>query len=52
MRYAKIPGVHKSVSRVIQGSPMIVYFSYDPEHWRPLPFLTAIRWKRLFSMPR
>ncbi|HEY9518991.1 MAG TPA: signal peptidase I [Gemmatimonadales bacterium] len=38
--------------RNIQGSPMIVYFSYDPEHWRPLPFLTAIRWKRLFSMPR
>ena len=38
--------------RNIQGSPMIVYFSYDPGHWRPLPFLTAIRWKRLFSRPR
>ena len=38
--------------RNIQGSPMIVYFSYDPGHWRPLPFLTAIRWKRLFSLPR
>ena len=38
--------------RNIQGSPMIIYFSYDPGHWRPLPFLTAIRWKRLFSMPR
>lgn len=38
--------------RNIQGSPMIIYFSYDPEHWRPLPFLTAIRWKRLFTRPR
>lgn len=38
--------------RNIQGSPVIIYFSYDPGHWRPLPFLTAIRWKRLFSLPR
>lgn len=38
--------------RNIQGSPMIIYFSYDPEHWRPLPFLTAIRWKRLYTRPR
>lgn len=38
--------------RNIQGSPMIIYFSYDPGHWRPLPFLTAIRWKRLFTRPR
>ena len=38
--------------RNIQGSPMIIYFSYDPGHWRPLPFLTAIRWKRLFTLPR
>ena len=38
--------------RNIQGRPMIVYFSYDPGHWRPLPFLTAIRWKRLFTRPR
>ena len=36
----------------VQGSPLIVYFSYDPGHWRPLPFLTAIRWKRLFALPR
>ena len=31
---------------------MIIYFSYDPGHWRPLPFLTAIRWKRLLTLPR
>lgn len=36
----------------LQGSPLIVYFSYDPGHWRPLPFLTAIRWGRLFARPR
>lgn len=38
--------------RNIQGSPLVVYFSYDPSHWRPLPFLTAIRWGRLLSRPR
>lgn len=38
--------------RNIQGSPMLVYFSYDPGHWRPLPFLTAIRWRRLFARPK
>jgi signal peptidase I len=38
--------------RNVQGSPMLVYFSYDPSHYRPLPFLTAIRWRRLFARPR
>jgi len=38
--------------RNIQGSPLVVYFSYDPSHWRPLPFLTANRWGRLLSRPR
>ena len=36
----------------IRGRPLIVYFSYDPEGVLPLPFFTAIRWKRLFSLPR
>lgn len=36
----------------VQGRPMLVYFSYDPSHYRPLPFLTAIRWGRLFARPR
>jgi signal peptidase I len=36
----------------IQGSPLIVYYSADPSHWRPLPFLTAIRWRRLLARPR
>jgi signal peptidase I len=35
----------------VRGRPLIVYFSYDPSSWRALPFLTAIRWSRLFSSP-
>lgn len=34
------------------GHPMIIYFSYDPNNWRPLPFITAIRWKRLLHRPK
>jgi signal peptidase I len=33
------------------GHPVFIYFSYDPQHWRPLPFFTAIRWVRIFSSP-
>lgn len=33
------------------GHPMFIYYSYDPDNWRPLPFLTAIRWRRLFRRP-
>lgn len=36
----------------LKGSPLIIYFSYDPSSWRPLPFVTAIRWGRLLSRPR
>jgi signal peptidase I len=35
----------------VRGTPLIVYYSYDPDSWRPLPFLTAIRWKRIFTHP-
>lgn len=35
----------------IEGSPSLVYFSYDSGSWRPLPFLTAIRWDRFFRTP-
>jgi hypothetical protein len=31
---------------------MFIYFSYDPNHWRPLPFITAVRWKRLLHRPK
>ena len=36
----------------VQGSPLVVYFSYDPASWRPLPFFTSIRWGRFLSHPR
>ena len=36
----------------IQGHPMFIYYSYDPNHWRPLPFITAIRWGRLLHRPK
>jgi len=36
----------------VRGRPMFVYYSFDPQHWRPLPFLTAIRWDRILSRPR
>jgi signal peptidase I len=36
----------------VRGRPLVVYFSYDPSSWRAIPFLTAVRWGRLFSSPR
>jgi signal peptidase I len=36
----------------VRGRPLVVYFSYDPGSWRAIPFLTAIRWGRLFTSPR
>jgi signal peptidase I len=35
----------------VRGKPLVVYFSYDPSSWRAVPFLTAVRWSRLFSSP-
>ena len=36
----------------VRGRPLLVYFSYDPSSWRALPFLTAVRWARIFSSPK
>jgi signal peptidase I len=36
----------------VRGRPLLVYFSYDPSSWRSLPFLTAVRWGRIFSSPK
>jgi signal peptidase I len=35
----------------VRGRPLIVYFSYDANSWRALPFLTAVRWERIFTTP-
>jgi len=37
--------------RVIRGRPLFVYYSFDHDSWRALPFLTAIRWGRIGSRP-
>lgn len=36
----------------IRGRPMFVYYSWDNQSDRPLPFLTAIRWGRIFHRIR
>ncbi|MEZ4588456.1 MAG: signal peptidase I [Gemmatimonadales bacterium] len=36
----------------VRGRPMVVYYSFDPDTYRPLPFLTNIRWGRLFTTPQ
>jgi len=35
----------------VLGHPFVVYFSFDDESWRPLPFMTAVRWNRLLTSP-
>ena len=35
----------------IRGRPMFVYYSYDKSGMLPLPFLTSVRWTRIFSRP-
>jgi signal peptidase I len=36
----------------VRGSPMFIYFSWDGNTYKPLPYLTNIRWGRLFTAPR
>jgi signal peptidase I len=38
--------------QVIRGRPLFVYYSFDHDSWRALPFLTAIRWGRIGSRPQ
>ena len=33
----------------LRGSPMFIYYSYDKSSYRALPFLTAVRWGRIFT---
>jgi signal peptidase I len=35
----------------IRGRPLMIYYSYNKDGMLPLPFLTSIRWKRIFSSP-
>jgi signal peptidase I len=36
----------------VRGRPVIVYFSWDKDTYKPLPILTNIRWSRLFTLPK
>lgn len=36
----------------VRGTPMFIYYSYNGNSWRPLPFFTDIRWSRIFSSPK
>lgn len=36
----------------IAGRPLVIYYSFDRNGVMPLPFLTGIRWGRIFSTPR
>jgi signal peptidase I len=38
--------------RNLNGEPLLVYYSFNPDSWRPLPLLTAVRWRRLLTVPR
>lgn len=35
----------------ISGRPLLIYYSFDRRGVLPLPFLTSIRWSRIFSTP-
>ena len=35
----------------VEGHPVLIYFSYEPDSWNALPFLTRVRWARIFSLP-
>jgi len=37
--------------RNLHGGPLVIYYSFDPASWRPLPILTATRWRRLLTVP-
>src|ERR1043165_998089 len=36
----------------VRGTPLFIYFTYDSAPYKPLPFITNIRWGRIFHAPR
>ena len=36
----------------VRGRPMFVYYSYDMDVATPMPFVTAVRWERIFKALR
>lgn len=36
----------------VRGKPLLVYYSFDGDTYKPLPFFTNIRWRRIFTTPQ
>ena len=36
----------------VTGKAMVVYYSYDPDTYKPLPVLSNVRWRRIFTLIR
>jgi signal peptidase I len=36
----------------VKGKPLVVYYSFDPESTRRMPWFTAVRWRRIGHKPR
>ena len=36
----------------IRGTPLFIYYTYDDSTYKPLPFVTNIRWSRIGHVPR
>jgi signal peptidase I len=36
----------------LHGRALLIYYSFDPASWRLFPLLTAVRWDRLFTVPK
>jgi len=35
----------------VEGRPMFIYFSYEPDGWKAPSFFARVRWARIFSLP-
>jgi signal peptidase I len=33
----------------VKGQPLFIYYSFDPRTFRPFPWVTEIRWRRIGS---
>ncbi|MBW8772099.1 MAG: S26 family signal peptidase, partial [Gemmatimonadetes bacterium] len=36
----------------VRGTPLFIYYTYDAATYKPLPFITNVRWGRFFHVPR
>jgi signal peptidase I len=36
----------------VRGTPLFIYYTYDPSTYKAMPYLTNVRWGRIFHVPR